>query len=99
MKSEEQPGLMFCPHCRKQTRAVPVKHKAGPAGVEVLILGVFAFLQSGRSQSGFVCEHCNTVFGLTSPSTGHGRLSGVFLLLFILVATALVVAFIVYRSE
>lgn len=99
MKSEEHVQFIFCPHCRTQTRSMPIKHKSGPTGIEVLALGLFAFLFSNRTRTGFLCEHCETVFDVSDPSITRGKFSGILLLLFIVLATAVAVTFVVFLEE
>ncbi len=98
MEREEQVGFIFCPHCRTQTRIMPIKHKNGPTGSEVLFLGIFAFLLSNRTRTGFLCEHCRTTFDLSDPKISQGKLSWIFFVLFIVLAAAVLVIWLVFRN-
>ena len=78
---------------------MPIKQKNGPTGTEVLAFGLFAFLFSNRTRTGFLCEHCKTVFDDSSTGITRGKFSAVFLVLAIVLVATVVIVFLAFQDH
>ena len=99
MKNTDHVAFIFCPHCHTHTRAMPINQKNGPTGTEVLVFGLFAFLFSNRTRTGFLCEHCKTVFDDSSTGITRVKFSAVFLVLAIVLAATVIVVFLAFHGH